>query len=84
MGMEVENFASIIEIGGMHAILQMLEEDAGISFLYKAAAETLIQKGILQEISLQDFEVKHDFAFIWEKGSSYKEMYEKVFFELMK
>ena len=84
MGMEVENFASIIEIGGMHAILQMLEEDVGISFLYKAAAETLIQKGILQEISLQDFEVKHDFAFIWEKGSSYKEMYEKVFFELMK
>ena len=84
MGMEVENFASIIEIGGMHAILQMLEEDIGISFLYKAAAETLIQKGILQEISLQDFEVKHDFAFIWEKGCSYKEMYEKVFFELMK
>ena len=84
MGMEVENFASIVEIGGMHAILQMLEEDAGISFLYKAAAEALIQKGILQEISLQDFEVKHDFAFIWEKGSSYKEMYEKVFFELMK
>ena len=84
MGMEVENFASIIEIGGMHAILQMLEEDAGISFLYKAAAETLIQKGILQEISLQDFEVKHDFAFIWEKGSFYREMYGKVFKELMK
>lgn len=84
MGMEVENFASIVEIGGMHAILQMLEEDAGISFLYKAAAEALIQKGILQEISLQDFEVKHDFAFIWEKGSSYKEMYERVFNELMK
>ena len=84
MGMEVENFASIVEIGGMHAILQLLEEDAGISFLYKAAAETLIRNGILQEIPLQDFKIKHDFAFIWEKGSSYKEMYEKIFRELIR
>lgn len=84
MGMKVENFASIVEIGGMHAILQMLEEDAGISFLYEAAADAMIQSGKLREIPLQDFEIKHDFAFIWEKGSAYKEMYEKIFRELVK
>ena len=83
MGMTTEDFAGHTEIGGMHAILQMLEEDAGISFLYRPAARAQLAGGTLMEIQLKDFDVRHDFAFIWEKGSTYTETYRNICRELM-
>ncbi|MCH4193318.1 MAG: LysR family transcriptional regulator [Butyrivibrio sp.] len=84
MGMAAGDFSGHTEIGGMHAILQMLEEDAGISFLYRSAASAQIANGVLREIQLKDFDVKHDFAFIWEKGSTYTEIYRRICTEFMK
>ena len=56
---------------------------AGISFLYRSAASAQIANGVLREIQLKDFDVKHDFAFIWEKGSTYTETYRNICRELM-
>ncbi len=76
--MSISDFRSNMEIGGINAILQLLEMDMGISFMYYPAAEKQIKNGILQEIELTDFNVKHKFSFIWERGSIYSSEYEKI------
>lgn len=78
MGYRVEDFQRHIQVGGMHAILQMLEEDAGISFLYYPAARDQIRAGRLRLITLSDFHVRHDFTFLWEAGSIYRDRYRQI------
>lgn len=82
-GLSLHDFSKTIEIGGMHAILQMLETDIGISFLYLAAAAEPIREGKLREIPLADLKISHDFSFIWKKDSIYSEDYRKICRELM-
>ncbi len=76
--MSISDFRSNMEIGGINAILQLLEMDMGISFMYYPAAEKQIKNGILQEIELTDFNVRYKFSFIWERGSIYSSEYEKI------
>lgn len=72
-GLAVSDFARTAQIGGMHTILQMVEMDAGITFLYRSAAEKSIEAGLIREIPLKDFTVVHDFTFIWKKDSLFAE-----------
>jgi DNA-binding transcriptional LysR family regulator len=82
-GLSLHDFSKTVEIGGMHAILQMLEADAGISFLYLSAAEKPIREGKLREIPLADLKISHDFSFVWKKDSIYGQDYRKICRELM-
>ncbi|WP_418378278.1 LysR family transcriptional regulator [Acidaminococcus sp.] len=83
MGQQISDFSKRIEIGGMHAILQLLEEDMGVSFLYESAAEGPIREGRLMRIDLADFSVTHDFTFIWEKESLFGDTYREWCREMM-
>lgn len=83
-GMKIQDFIHFTEVGNMHTIIGLLERDCGISFLYKIAVAEELKKGILKEISLTDFSMKHDFDFIWEKGSIYTEKYAAFCQELSK
>lgn len=74
----LKNFPNIIEISGMHAIVEMLKEDLGISFMYKCAACEGIKSGLLKEVPLKDFKVFHDFTYIWEKNSAYADLYRTI------
>lgn len=78
----LDDFENITEIGSMHVILQLLEKDAGITFLYKTAVEQGIRDGAVRELHLRDFQMEHDFAFIWNKGSIYGEEYRAICREL--
>ena len=51
-------------------------------FLYKIAVKEELAKHTLKEIKLRDFSMKHDFDFIWTKGSIYAEEYEFICDEL--
>lgn len=76
--LEIEDFSYITEIGGMNAIKSLVESGLGITFLYEAAVKKELEKGILREIKLEDFQVSHDFAFIWNKGSTFSENYQEI------
>ena len=78
----LSDFSHITEIGSMHVILELLEKDLGISFLYEAAALQGIQNGTLRRLPLKDFELEHDFTFIWNRGSVFSDIYRKVYEEL--
>lgn len=76
------DFAHITEIGSMHVILQLLEKNAGVTFLYRTAVEQGIRDGVIRELKLRDFQMEHDFAFIWNKDSIYGDEYRKICREL--
>lgn len=76
--LSIDSFAKTIEIGSMQTLIQLLLTDNGISFLYEAAVSPEIGKGTLVEIELDDFNVFHDFNFIWNKDSSFSDEYRDV------
>lgn len=80
--MSVKDFRNLIEIENIHAIVQLLKDDCGISFLYKAAVEQELKAGTLVQIPLSDFMVMHDFTFLWNKNSIFSQEYEAIFEEL--
>ena len=81
-GMKIADFNHYTEVGNMHTIIGLLQQDCGITFLYKIAVAESLKNGELQEIPLTGFSMQHDFDFIWEKGSIYTSKYESVCQEL--
>lgn len=77
--MSILNFDHIVEVENIHTIVSLLRQDCGISFLYRSAVQQEIEAGILTQIPLSDFMVKHDFTFLWNKDSIFSREYEQVF-----
>lgn len=75
----LEDFRYTVEVGGMNAIKSLVEFSCGISFLYEAVVKKELEKGILREIELDDFQILHDFAFIWNKGSIFSDHYREIY-----
>ncbi len=75
----VDNFSRMAEIGSLHAIKELAKSGCGIAFLYEVAVKEEIAKGELMNIDIPDFNVCHDFNFIWRKGSVYSDIYHTLF-----
>ena len=80
----VEDFRDCLEINNIQAILRLVEEDCGISFVYRKAVEKELEKGNIQEIPMQDMHLMHDITFLWRKNSIFANEYRHVFEELVK
>ncbi len=66
-------FKKLIQVENMHAIISLMKNDCGITFLYKAAVASSLKDGSIKKIPVKDFRVAHNFTFIWTKGSIYSE-----------
>ncbi|WP_333648477.1 LysR family transcriptional regulator [Lacrimispora sp.] len=77
--LEIRDFKYTVEIEGINAIKSLVEEGCGITFLYEAAVKKELEAGSLIEIKLEDFQVLHDFAFIWNRGSVFSENYREIY-----
>mgnify|MGYP006885635133 CR=1 FL=1 len=49
---------------------------------YQKAVEKELQEGSIQKVRLADFEVYHEFTFLWRKGSIYEAEFHSIFREL--
>lgn len=78
----VQDFSNVIEIGNMSAIKSLVSYGCGISFMYEAAVDKELKEGSISRITLEDFEVVHDFSFVWQKGSFFDGEYRQIFNEL--
>lgn len=78
----INQFANVTEIESMNAIISLVQDDCGISFLYKTAVKKQIMDNKIKEIPIKDFILKHDFSFIWNKGSVYSKEYKNICKEL--
>lgn len=81
-GLQIKDFPYITQVENMHTIIELVKEDCGITFLYKTAVESELLHGTLQELELLDFQMYHDFDFIWEKDSIYQKKYMDFFQEI--
>lgn len=75
----INDFKNYYEIGNINVIKQLAIQNFGITFVYEVAVKEELKKGILYEISLEDFNVTHDFNFIWRKNSGFKDYYMKIY-----
>lgn len=75
----VNDFQNIVEVSNMNAIKSLVESNCGITFLYEVAAREEIEACRLKEIKLKEFNVTHDFTFVWRKGSIFAERYRELF-----
>ena len=80
--MDISCFKHIIEVENIHSMVSLLLNDCGIAFLYKAAVKEEIKKGRLMEIPLIDFNITHEFTFLWNKDSMFGEEYIDIFNEI--
>ena len=76
------DFANTAEISNIRALLSLVREGCGITFLYEAAAREDLDAGRMRRIPLDDFRITHDITFLWRKQSIFKDYYENLFREL--
>lgn len=74
-----DSFNGVIEIGNMNAIKRLTEANEGITFMYYAAVKDEIHKGTLKKIDIVDFNVSHEFNFVYIKNSVLENLYLKWF-----
>lgn len=78
----LQDFSSVIEIGNMSAIKSLVSYGCGISFMYETAVEKEVRAGKVRKIELEDFNVVHNFSFVWQRGSFFDQEYRQIFDEL--
>lgn len=74
---KMTSFNSKSEIGNINTIKYLVENNKGISFLYKKAVQKEIKSDRLKQISISEFNVTREFNFVYLKNSlSQKEITE--------
>lgn len=81
-GYSVEHFNGCTVINSLNVIKYLLENNRGISFLYNVVVEDSIKDGRLKKIEIPNFELSHEFNFIWRKNSIFADDYYNIFDEL--
>lgn len=78
-GYSISDFSSVLEINNIHALKQLVESGLGISFLYELSVRAELSHGLLKKVEIPDWDVSHEFRFVWRKDSIYQDYYEKMF-----
>ena len=75
----LEEFKRSLELGSLQTIKELTKAGCGITFLYEVAVREELERGELKKIPLSDFQISHDFTFVWRRGSIYRERYQEIF-----
>lgn len=70
-----ENFNHFIELGNINLIKDLVKDNLGISLMYKKAIEKEINNKELAFIDINNFDLYHEFNFIFLKDSIFKDDY---------
>ncbi len=66
------DFRHIVEISDLFVIKELVKADCGITFLYRKAVEKELAEGSLCQVALTDFQISHEFTFLWRKNSAFE------------
>ena len=77
--LRIRDYHKTIEISNLNTIKTLVAEGCGITFLYEAAARRELVSGELKQIHLKEFEITHDFTFIWRRNSVFSNYYKELF-----
>lgn len=76
--LSVSDFSHYAQVENMHSIVGLLLQDCGIAFVYQAAVQDLLKEGKVKVIPISDFQMHHDFTFIWSKNSCFAQEYREI------
>lgn len=79
----LDDYSNIAEINNIETIKSLVATGCGITFLYEAAVREELKTGKLVKLELEDFNVEHDFTFIWRRNSAFSDYY-REFFEMLR
>ena len=77
--LNVHSFRYLTELGSLNLIKSLVCAGAGISFFYQPVVQAELDRGDLVEIPLEDGEIRHDFTFLWRRGSAFAPYYREMF-----
>ncbi len=80
----IQSFASVMEIGDIGVTKELLKAGMGVAFLYEMAVRQEIEEGSLKEIRLRDFDICHEFAFVWMRTKYFSSYYRELAEDLCK
>lgn len=75
----IQDFKDLMEISNIGAIKSLVTDGRGITFLYEAAVKKELMEGRLIRVELEDFQLSHNFTFIWRKDSIYSDYYRGLY-----
>ncbi len=73
--LNIDHFSGLIEVGNVSTIKELVMEKLGITFLYKIAVLSELQKKSLVEIPIKNFSQFREFNFVFLKSSQFTEEY---------
>lgn len=79
---QLSDFRRVVEINDLTVIKQLVEQNCGITFLYRRAVERELEEGQLRQVFLRGWEVQHEFTFLWRKGSIFEQNYRRLYAQL--
>lgn len=83
-GYSFSNFSNMSIINNIDVIKQFLLNNYGISFMYEIAVKKELSEGKLRKIDIQDFQLNHEFNYIWRKNSVFASYYKGLFNSMIK
>lgn len=75
----IDDFNNKLELGNINLIKYMVEQNMGITFLYKIAVLKELEMQTLFEVNIQDFEPKREFNFVFLKNSIFMDEYLELY-----
>ena len=76
--LSLADFNHYVQVENMHSMVGLLLRDCGIAFLYQAAVRDLLEQGLVEVIPIPDFQMQHEFTFIWDKNSCFAGEYQEI------
>lgn len=80
-GYNISDFAELMEIGNINVIKELVKDNFGITFLYRAAIKKEESEKTLRVIPLSDFTLYHDIFFVFRKGSLFSDEYKDIYLD---
>lgn len=82
MNHHLSDFRHLTEVSDLLVIKELVKGGCGVTFLYRKAVERELADSSLRQVELADFQVSHEFTFLWRKNSVFEQEFRQVFQEL--
>lgn len=75
---KISDFKNVIEVASPSTIVELLKQNAGISFMYQSLVATELKSGQLKKLALTGFQVEHPINLVFLKNSYFKDTYREI------
>lgn len=77
--LEIKDFKNRTEVNNFAVLKHLTKLGRGITFAYQPAVAAELESGILRMVPIKNFQIAHEFTFVWRKGSIYQSEYQEYF-----